>query len=354
MNSKIKRIIGILLVALIMTCTAGGCADRENIPIASGTGDAAGTTETLPSKDGEGNTADMPGTGECPEGYVYDYQVSMEPIPEEIAALGGPCEGTIHAFPSRIGMALTELEMEKDPVLKAEVEKRIPEIEAALEEEIGGEFVVDGVILLDNLGWYFFCTEVETGYQFDLSYANKEYDAQKNNRTSTENIINTKEYYKAKESIALSEELIPLVREIYPDGDIKIQKQGGVDVTEIFVSQYTEAEVDKCLEQEKLLMLWEALQAYDNTVYYNVSLTFYPPEYQRIIEEKYDTFIRFDFGQTFDVNTISRLGENGEVISCFRYLGIKAEKDEENLDGLLQEYREGNLDRELVWKYWII
>ena len=354
MKRKIINIFNILLTALLLTGMAAGCADREKVPITSGTGDVAGVTESCTGQNTAGNTADVPGTGECPEGYVYDYQVSMEPIPEEIAALGGPCEGTIHAFPSRIGMALTELEMEKDPVLKAEVEKRIPEIEAALEEEIGGEFVVDGVILLDDLGWYFFCTEAETGYQFDLSYANKEYDAQKNSRTSTENVINTEEYYKAKESIVLSEKLIPLVREIYPDGDIKIQKQGGVDVTEVFISQYTEAEVDKCLEQEKLLMLWEALQAYDNTAYYNVSLTFYPPEYQRIIEEKNNTFIRYDFGKIFNVKTANCLGKNGEVISCFRYLGTTAEKDEENLDGLLQEYREGNLDRELVWKYWII
>ncbi len=91
MKDKAKSIISFLLAALIITCTSAGCTDRENIPIASGTGDAAGIAETLPSKDGAGNTADVPGTGECPEGYVYDYQVSMEPIPEEIAALGGPC-----------------------------------------------------------------------------------------------------------------------------------------------------------------------------------------------------------------------------------------------------------------------
>ena len=41
-------------------------------------------------------------------------------------------------------------------------------------------------------------------------------------------------------------------------------------------------------------------------------------------------------------------------MTLVKYLGTTAEKDEENLDGLLQEYREGNLDRELVWKYWII
>ena len=54
----------------------------------------------------------------APEGYVYDYQVSMEPIPKEIEDLGGSCVGTMHAFPTRIEKVLTQQEVEKDPKLK--------------------------------------------------------------------------------------------------------------------------------------------------------------------------------------------------------------------------------------------
>ena len=353
MKSKTKRIISVLLAALIMTCTAAGCADRENVPIASGTGDAAATTETLPSKDGEGNTADMPGTGECPEGYVYDYQVSMEPIPEEIAALGGPCEGTIHAFPSRIGMALTELEMEKDPVLKAEVEKRIPEIEAALEEEIGGEFVVDGVILLDDLFWVFFCTEVETGYQFDLYYGNKEYYAYIRGNDSTENIISVADYYEEKESIPLRETLVPVIEEIYTGGDIKVRLQKGGSVVDIAIAQYGDKEIDKCLEQEKVLLIWETLQSYNNTYSYNINITFYPSRYEDVIHTKYCAMRGYDFGRVYSEEIMVNLAKRGEIRGCFDYTELWDGENDNNLDVLLQQHKDGNNEQDEIWEYWI-
>ena len=353
MKRKTKRIISVLLVALIMTCTAAGCADRENVPIASGTGDAAGMTETLPSKDGEGNTADMPGTGECPEGYVYDYQVSMEPIPEEIAALGGPCEGTIHAFPSRIGMALTELEMEKDPVLKAEVEKRIPEIEAALEEEIGGEFVVDGVILINQYDWCFFCTEVDTGYQFDMTYSNYEYEAAMNNSFVINNKIYVEDYYNEKVSISMREDLIPLISEIYSMENITIRAQSGVDVVDVMIALFTENEVNKCQEQERILALWKSLQNYDGSVSYRLSLTFYSPKYQNVIEEKYNTMFRYDITKIFSERILNCLIKNEDIQCCFIYSGLSNKNDEENLDILLQQYKDGKYDTKAIWKYWI-
>ena len=353
MKGKTKSIISVLLAALIITCTSAGCTDRENIPSASGTGDAVGITETLPSKDGAGNTADMTGTGECPEGYVYDYQVSMEPIPEEIATLGGPCEGTIHAFPSRIGMALTELEMEKDPVLKAEVEKRIPEIEAALEEEIGGEFVVDGVILINQYDWCFFCTEVDTGYQFDMVYYNNEYLAQEDNNIVISNRIFVEDYYDEKKSIEIRNDLIPIISEIYSIGNMTIRVQSEVNVIDIIIAQYTENTVDKVLEQEKVLNLWDSLQNYDREFYYRVNLIFYPLEYQNVIEEKYCSVFRYDVTEGFSEEIMNCLAENENIWCCLIYSGFSNKYDEENLDVLLQQYKDGKYDKATIWKYWI-
>lgn len=290
----------------------------------------------------------------CPEGYVYDYQVSMEPIPEEITALGDPCQGTIHAFPSKIGMALTELEMEKDPVLKEEVEKRIPEIEAALEEEIGGEFAVDGVIVDgEGFDWTFFCTELETGYQFDLGYANKEYHAKiTNDKWLTENVISVEDYYKKETSIEIQEELVPIVKEIYQNSNIKVQTQG-YDIVDIVIAQYADEEVDKCLQQENLLMLWEKLMEYDKEVHYNLSLAFYPYEYEALINEKYNTYIRYDFGKVFNKETVRRWGDKSEILACFRYVGISDKKDAENMNVLLQQSKEENYNKEKIWEYWI-
>jgi len=285
---------------------------------------------------------------------VYDYQVSMEPIPEEIAALGGPCQGTIHAFPSKIGMALTELEMEKDPVLKAEVEKRIPEIEAALEAEIGGEFAVDGVIVEDDgLGWGFFCTELETGYQFDLYYANKEYHAIMNNMTSSENVISVEDYYKKERSIDIQEELVQIVKEIYNNGSVKVQTQGNSHIVDIVIAQYTDEEVDKCLQQKNLLRIWEKLVEYDKEIHYNLSLTFYPYEYEALINEKFNTYIRYDFDGVFSKEIVRRWGDNSEILACFMYAGKSNAEDAENMNVLLQQSKEKNYSKEKIWEYWI-
>ncbi len=354
MKRKIINIFNILLTALLLTGMAAGCADREKVPITSGTGDVAGVTESCTGQNTAENTADVPGTGECPEGYVYDYQVSMDPIPEEIAALGGPCEGTIHAFPSRIGMALTELEMEKDPVLKAEVEKRIPEIEAALEEEIGGEFVVDGVILFDDLAWVFFCTEVETGYQFDLYYGNNDYYAYTHNSQPIGNIIKVDYYYDEKESITLRENLLPIVKEFFADGDIKIRlKNGKMDEVDIAIIQYTDSIVDKHVEQEKIILLWKELQSYDDVFIYDLNVLFYPSQYKEMIKEKFNTMFRYDYGRVYAEETMTCLIEKGEIGCCFSYAEIWDGEDVNNLDALLQKYEEGNYGQGEIWDYWI-
>ena len=290
---------------------------------------------------------------DCPEGYVYDYQVSMEPIPEEIAALGGPCQGTIHAYPSRIAMALTELQMEEDPVLKAEVEKRIPEIEAALEEEIGGDFVVDGVILMDPLFWVFICTETATGYQFDLDYGNKEYYAELNNLTLSENVISVKDYYKGEDSIVLSEDLSPIIKKYYEDSDYTVSAQLEVDTIDIIMVQYTKNGIEKYAEQEKLLQLWEELQIYNDELYYNLYIFFCPPEYEQVMEEKINSTIRYDFGLNGDEEGTLSLIENHEIWNFLYYDGRGFAENENNLNVLLQQYQTGTYDNTVVWDYWV-
>ena len=71
--------------------------------------------------------------------------------------------------------------------------------------------------------------------------------------------------------------------------NVKIQTQGNSCIVDILIAQYTDEEVDKCLQQENLLMLWEKLMEYDKEVYYNLSLAFYPYEYEMLINEKFNT-----------------------------------------------------------------
>lgn len=290
---------------------------------------------------------------ECPEGYVYDYQVREASMPVEIADLGGNCRGAIHAFPSQIGMALTELDIEEDPVLKAEVEKRIPEVEATLEAEIGGDFSVDGVVVSNDFIWQFFCTEVETGYQFDLLYSNYEYLAAVNNQVATGNWLLVEGYYDEKDSIELREALLPRIQKVYDTGDIFVRMQSGV-LIEVVISQYTDGDVDKCAEQKKLLALWDILKEYNASMFYNVGLTFYPPEYQDVIKEKNTSPYRYDTISTiFSYDSMSNLIENGDVKCSLNYSSLGNSEEYATLDEMLKQYKDSEYDSSTIWAYWV-
>ncbi len=354
MYKGVQKRFWAIVATLLLCCMLIACGDSADSSTTNKTETDCEVSETVGSQSiPDGTSEEITDAADCPEGYVYDYQVSMEPIPEEIAALGGPCQGTIHAYPSRIAMALTELQMEEDPVLKAEVEKRIPEIEAALEEEIGGDFVVDGVILQDDLSWVFICTEVATGYQFDLCYANFEYEAQINNTTSPQNAISVEYYYREIESIAIRENLYPIIGEIFNEGDYIVRAQVGGGIVDIVIGQYTDKEIEQCMEQEKILKLWEALQKYDNTKYYNLSLVFFPLKYENVIKEKYRTTIRYDFGNFISDKYLSYLAERKEIWGGITYSEIDYHDDYSNLNTFLQKYNVGEYEEDIIWDFWI-
>lgn len=72
---------------------------------------------------------------EAVEGYVYDYQVSMEPIPVEIAALGGEVCGTIHAYPTEIEVGLAKKAIEENPEWQKMNEENIEFLKKYLTEQ---------------------------------------------------------------------------------------------------------------------------------------------------------------------------------------------------------------------------
>jgi len=363
MKGKVKGTTYAVLIMLLVACLLTGCKEKDEAPSVSSVGETTVETgaqsEAVTSQSLIGNSTDRiepPNVGEmiealdeqeCPEGYVYDYQVSMEPILEEIAALGGPCQGTIHAFPSKIGMALTELEMEKDPVLKAEVEKRIPEVEAALEEEIGGDFTVDGVIEINKFTWIFMCTDNITGEQFDLCYANHEY-----NGLRFDNIAYTDDYYDEIESKTIREDLLPILKNVYSDSTIMVRLQRGVNVVDIVIVKYTDENIDKTMEQKVFLDMWEHLQEYSTELYYNINLSFFSKEYKNVIEEKMTTRIRYDFCGAYSNEVLSTLIENGEIWNSLYYSESKNEEDN-IMDKYFYEYKSEKYNEEIEWQYWI-
>ena len=146
-----KRKISLVVALMLMALTVFGCGKKEEL-------------ENTPST----SLSDIINDGEeeCPEGYVYDYQVSMEPIPVEIAALGGEVCGTIHAYPTKIQIELVKQEIENSEELKEENEAYLAVVRQYLDDMYGGEFEI-APIAIDS--WRYACIEKATDKRFSIS-----------------------------------------------------------------------------------------------------------------------------------------------------------------------------------------
>ena len=334
-----KRLTAILLVCGVLCVSLTGCGRAS---------DRIGQESVSTATESDENAQDLG------EDYVYDYQVSMEPIPKEIAELGGPCQGTIHAFPSKIKMGLTQKMMEEDPELKAEVEKRIPEIEQALMENIGGEFKIDGVVALSELNWAWYCTEVSTGHQFSIVYINNEYDDQKNGwDSSLRNLIFFEGYYEAEKTANMTPEIEPFILDVFEGYFYKIWIQGSADNIDIYIMQFTDEEVDKSSEQVKILQLWEKLQEYDSDRKYNLFLIYFPATYQEVIKQKYEEGCLTDMRLGGKKELIQTLLQAGEIKDFFVYDAFWNEDINTSLNDLLEQYKVGKNFQNQIWEYWL-
>lgn len=288
---------------------------------------------------------------EADEEYVYDYQVSMDPIPKEIADLGGPCQGTIHAFPSKIRIGLTEKRMEEDPELKAEVEKRISEFEEFLEKNIGGKFRVDGVSIdtAFEAEWRFYCTEIASEFHFTTSYLNfSYYENKQGGDVSLRNLeYDVAGYYNAKATEEQKKLYEAIVFESFGDALTGVWIQEDFDCVALDIIQYTDEAVDKVAEQAKIAALWKKLREKNSHYDYTITLVYFPSIYREIIDQKYKQGNRQD--TYFSEECLKKLKEKGEIIDGFFYEYFSQEFDgDEGLDILIE--KQG--DHFTEWKYW--
>lgn len=339
-----KRLTAILLACGIICASLTGCgrpADKVEQESTSAVTESGIHDDSLPAGANEK-------TQELNEDYVYDYQISMEPIPKEIADLGGPCQGTIHAFPSKIRRGLTQKMMEEDPGLKAEVEKRIPEVEKALAENLSGEYKVDEIIADDVLAWYWFCTEIGTGYQFRIHYRNYEYTASQTEQTvAPDNLLVIEDYYDGKKAEQVETIYAQVVQKSFGECCNRIWFHSHSDSITIYIIQFTDNEVDKRAEQLKLLNLWSDLKEYDD-VRYDVELLYYPTAYREVIEQKFSEGNLYDF----TIYHAEELLRKGELMARFDYMDGYIEENERGLDLWLEDYETGQYDEDAIWSFW--
>lgn len=285
------------------------------------------------------------------EEYVYDYQVSTDPIPKEIADLGGPCQGTIHAFPSQIAMGLTEKKIEEDPELKAEVEKRIPEVEQYLAENVGGEFRVDGVAIRNEFDWELFFTNVESGYQFSLVYSNDEYYAVRTGTISRENTLHMENYSDKNEEESINQMVGEVLKCNYGECPYATSLELEGRSVIIYIAQFSDGEVEKENEQIRILNLWKALEESNSEISYAISVSYYPIGYRDIIEQRANEGVYY-YDWAVPNCDYKLLMENGELLDNFWYHGFLEDDEEDSLDAMLESYEKGTYDKGKIWRYW--
>ena len=200
-----KRKISLVVALMLMTLTVFGCGKREEL-------------ENTPSSslsdiiNEEQVTDEKLADEECPEGYVYDYQVSMEPIPAEIAALGGDVCGTIHAYPTKIQIELVKQEIENSEELKEENDTYLAVVRQYLDDTYGGEFEI-APIAIDS--WRYVCIEKATDKRFIISinplYSKYQADV---------DIIYIDSYYYEENASVYKEDLNNIMKNLITDNHI--------------------------------------------------------------------------------------------------------------------------------------
>ena len=331
-----RRKVSLFIVLMLITLTVVGCGHKKELE----------TPPTLSFEDiiNEETLGDEK-SEECPEGYVYDYQVSMEPIPKEIADLGGDVCGTIHAYPTRIQIALTKQEIENDVELQKQNEKNIEGVKEYLAETYGGEFEIEP---LTTGIWSYLCTDKNTDKEnvifISPSYVNGWSDE----------IVTADNYFYEEDGYIYNDIVGEVIdNTIQKDNIYKIfLEQVGVSANlKLYIAIFSENAPDYLDEQKIILEIYETMKRVqedsENNITIKLVLTYFPVEYQPIILKQYEKSVdefAYIYGKVAEM-----LIQNGEVYAQFcveRDKGIEI-----TLDEVLKE-KETYLENEYKVEYW--
>ena len=322
-----KRKISLVVALMLMTLTVFGCGKREEL-------------ENTPSSslsdiiNEEQVTDEKLADEECPEGYVYDYQVSMEPIPAEIAALGGDVCGTIHAYPTKIQIALTKQEIENDAELKEQNEKNIEAINKYLSDVYDGEFEIEP---MSTGAWKYFCMEESTNKQFTISISGSYI------KGHSEEAIGVDTYFYADNAQEYKQELeqamLENVKNEYCYGTY-YESVDYINVLDLYIAVFCENKPDCIAEQKNIIEIYDVMKKIqsenDEQVTLRIVLTYFPKSYKEVIVKQYQSGMKDNFQSIISEKT-DKLIENGEVYAQFEYSEISAWDEENNLDDIIEQ-----------------
>lgn len=282
---------------------------------------------------------------ECPEGYVYDYQVSMEPIPEEIAALGGDVCGTIHAYPTRIKIALAKQEIENDVELQKQNEKNIEGVKQYLADTYGGEFEIEP---LTTGIWSYMCTEKNTDKE-NVVYISPLYGEGRK-----EDIITADNYYYEVEAEKYQEIIGEVIESVMQEKNVYkifLEQVGASTKLKLYMAIFCDNVPDYLEEQRKILEIYESMipvrEDYESDITIQLTLTYFPIEYQQIIMQQYERNIdefTYIYGKTAE-----KLIQIDELYSQFC---IESDEGVENILDEVLRNKEIYYENEYIFENW--
>ena len=331
-----KRKISLVVALMLMALTVFGCGKREELENTQ----SSSLSDTINDEEAAEE--------ECPEGYVYDYQVSMEPIPEEIAALGGDVCGTIHAYPTRIEIALAQQEIENDAELKEQNEKNIEGVKQYLAEAYGGEFEIEP---LTTGIWSYKCTEISSGKVFfvyiPFSFING----------YSEEVVDVDTYFYESDAQKYNNDIeLILVENEGSDYCFRARCEtiGEDNILYIKVGVFREDNINHIEEQKMILVLYEqmieAVKSNDRETRLAFTITYFKSSYKDVITKQYQSNNILDMAYIYD-ECAEKLLKKNEILAQFEYHESFISEDENELKKISED-PETYYANEYILPYW--
>lgn len=289
------------------------------------------------------------------EKYVYDYQVSMDPIPEEIAALGGEVCGTIHAYPVEIMIGLAQKEIEENPEWQKQNEENIEFLKQYLTKEHGGEYEIRPMtsdfsqdeFMSNN----YMCTENSTGKEFGVRIFRNPYVELTESDVRNDYyfyVDNAKKYRKD-----IEESLNEFLGDEYVYGTF-YETMESTEILNILVACFREENIDILSEQQKIIDFYKNIKGIQKTssgkFTFRIVFTYFPMEYQDVITQQYQSTCRKNYIKIIGERT-TKLIEEGEVYAQFEYEERDAVLEEKSLEDVINNQKE-YMENPYKLQYW--
>ena len=286
--------------------------------------------------------------------YVVDYQLGEEPIPLEIADLGNPCVGTIHAYPSKIDAALSEMMMAEDEGLREKADFLIEEIDELFAAKGRTDLEYRDIRMLSNQMWYvdYYSKSMEEIREFYHPSISEELSDTHRESSFFEGPINIRLDTEKKRFQENEYE-----KELKENGDECVVNAEYFDDSVYIVIWEFRDEVNRIEEQKTIAKYWRTIQEIKGDEDVNFQVIYVPYIYKEIYRRKGESHIFEDYGGEYSDN---KLKNTGEILDCFWYDTLRRKQfmdgdrkiGEESIKHYTADLSDCILDTKKEWRYW--